>query len=79
MTARSYPSTISAKGAKQALTQLLYGCTPERLAGFTAEGLARSYRVPIGEVAGLLERARRARNANFAAENITRNISGGLL
>jgi len=61
MTSRSYPSTISAKRAKQALCQLLYGCTPERLAGFTAEGLAASYRVPIGEVAGLLQRAKKGR------------------
>lgn len=61
MTARSYPSRISAKQAKQALTQLLYGCTPERLAGFTAQGLAASWNVPITEVAEQLERAKKAR------------------
>ena len=61
MTTRSYPSRISAKQAKQGLTQLLYGCTEERLAGFTAQGLAASWRVPIAEVEDLLKRARAGR------------------
>jgi hypothetical protein len=61
MTSRSYPSTISAKRARAALVMLLTGCTKERLASFTAEGLAASYRVPIGEVAGLLQRAKKGR------------------
>jgi hypothetical protein len=59
MTAR--PSRISGKCAKQALVSLLYGCTPERLASFTAQGLAASYRVPIAEAERMLAKARQGR------------------
>jgi hypothetical protein len=56
-----HPSRISGKCAKMALTSLLYGCTLERLASFTAQGLAASYRVPIAEAERMLSRAREGR------------------
>jgi hypothetical protein len=59
---RSYGSRqISAKRAAAALQQLLYGCTDERLAGFTAAGLAGSYNVPVETAERMLSGARLAR------------------
>jgi hypothetical protein len=61
---RSYPKPLlSQKRAAYALTSLLYGCTPERLAGFTAEELACSYNVPVATVEQMLAGARKARAA----------------
>jgi hypothetical protein len=37
---------------------LLAGCTPERLASFTVEGLAGSYNVPVSTVEKMLAQAR---------------------
>jgi len=61
MTSRAYPSQISAKGARAQLVQLLHGCTKERLASFTAAGLARSWNVPEATAAELLAKARQGR------------------
>jgi hypothetical protein len=59
---RSYGTKqISAKRAAAALQQLLYGCTDERLAGFTAAGLAGSYRVTVETAERMLCGARAAR------------------
>jgi hypothetical protein len=52
---------ISKRNATVALTMLLTGCTKERLAGFTAEGLAASYNVPAAKAEELLDRARQGR------------------
>lgn len=58
----SYPrAALSAKKAERVLVALLYGCTVERLRGFTANGLAASYAVPLPRVAELLDEARRRR------------------
>jgi hypothetical protein len=51
-------SQISSSRAKAALSMLLAGCTPERLASFTVEGLAVSYNVPVSTVEKMLARAR---------------------
>jgi hypothetical protein len=59
---RSYGSKqISGKRATSALTQLLYGCTDERLQGFTAASLAGSYNVPLATAERMLDGARLAR------------------
>lgn len=50
--------SISQTRAATALTQLLCGCTPERLASFTAAGLAGSYNVPLPQVEAMLAKAR---------------------
>jgi hypothetical protein len=59
---RAYPAQhISRKSAVSSLTRLLAFCTLERLAGFTAAGLAAMFNVSR-EVAGeMLERARARR------------------
>lgn len=58
----SYPKALlSRKKAELALTGLLYGCTDERLAGFTADGLAASYNVPVERTKVLLDGARLGR------------------
>ncbi len=44
----------SRKSAETALIMLLSGCTDERLAGFTATGLAASYNVPLPRATVLL-------------------------
>lgn len=51
------------KQATTALVNLLYGCTPERLAGFTAASLSASYNVPVAQAEELLMRARLGRAA----------------
>lgn len=61
MTARTYPSRISKRSAEVALTNLLYGCTGERLAGFTAAALAAAYNVPAAICEAMLVRARDGR------------------
>lgn len=54
-----YPkASLSAKQAEGALTHLLFFCTDERLAGFTAAGLSASYNVPIARVEAMLSDAR---------------------
>jgi hypothetical protein len=58
MASRRYPSRITGKQAEAALVQLLYGCTPERLASMTAESLAGSYRVPLATAEKKLAAAR---------------------
>jgi hypothetical protein len=56
---RSYPNArLSAKRATGALTSLLYGCTAERLAGFTAAGLAKSWNVSVDVAERMLVAAR---------------------
>jgi len=60
--AAGYPNAhLSRKKAEMALTMLLYGCTVERLRGFTASSLAASYNVPITRTMALLDDARRRR------------------
>jgi hypothetical protein len=59
---RSYPNArLSAKRATAALTNLLYGCTAERLAGFTAAGLAKSWNVSVATAERMLVAARSER------------------
>ena len=58
---RRGPNTISKKNAGASLAGLLYGCTDERLAGFTAAGLAATHNVPMREVEAMLARAREVR------------------
>jgi hypothetical protein len=59
---RSYGTkNITQKRARAALSQLLYGCTAERLAGFTAAGLAGSYNVPLATAEQMLSAARKVR------------------
>lgn len=59
---RNYPTTkLSRPRATAALTNLLYGCTAERLAGFTAAGLSNSYNVPVARAERMLGDARRGR------------------
>lgn len=53
----------TAKDRRSALTQLLYGCTPERLQSFTAESLTASYGVPLKDCADLLASAKAGRGA----------------
>lgn len=54
-------ANLSRKKAELALSGLLYGCTEERLAGFTAQGLAASYNVPLPRAQVMLDEARRRR------------------
>ena len=49
---------LSQRRAVAALTALLCGCKPEKLAEFTAGGLARAYNVPLPRCEELLARAR---------------------
>jgi hypothetical protein len=59
---RSYPNAkLSRPRATAALSMLLSGCTIERLAGFTAAGLAASYNVPAATAERMLVAARRGR------------------
>jgi hypothetical protein len=51
-------SQLSKPKAESALTMLLTGCTKERLASFTAQGLAGSYNVPLATAERLLMSAR---------------------
>lgn len=58
----SYPkASLSARKAETALTALLYGCTAERLAGFSGAGLAASYNVPLPRAEAMLAEAKRRR------------------
>lgn len=62
MRQRTYPKAkLSAKRAHSALTNLLYGCKPELLAGFTAASLAASYNVPADQAGAMLDAARKGR------------------
>lgn len=59
---RTYPDAkMSQRRATAALTNLLYFCTVERLAGFTAAGLSASYNVPPAKCAEMLAAARKGR------------------
>lgn len=58
---RRGPSTISRKRSRAALTSLLYGCKPEMLRGFTAEGLAGAYNVTPKNAEEMLASARQGR------------------
>ena len=61
--ARSYGTkALSKPKATAALTQLLYGCTLDKLASFTAEGLAASYNVPLATAERMLREARGRRH-----------------
>lgn len=53
----------TAKERRTALIGLLYGCVPEKLPTFTAEGLNASYGVPVKDCADLLARAKASRGA----------------
>jgi hypothetical protein len=55
------PDRISVKDARAQLAMLLCGCTDQRLAAMTAEGLAATHRVPVGECRAELEKARAGR------------------
>ena len=58
-TSAGYPkASLSRVKAERALNELLYLCTAERLAGFTAAGLSASYNVPIARVEAMLSDAR---------------------
>jgi hypothetical protein len=52
---------LSQKRAASALASLLTGCTEERLASFTASGLASAYNVPLPRVETMLASARQGR------------------
>jgi hypothetical protein len=54
-------SQLSSKRAAAVLAQLLSGCTSERLASFTAAGLAGSYNVPVAKAEVMLAAARQGR------------------
>lgn len=56
-----YQPQISATAAKAQLAMLLCNTTDEKLAGFTAEGLARIYRLKLEEIGWMLELAREQR------------------
>lgn len=59
MASRGYPQkSLSRKKAEQALSALLYGCTDERLRGFTAQGLSQSYNVDVASAETMLTTAR---------------------
>lgn len=59
---RRYPDArLSRPKAEVVLGLLLAGCTDERLAAHTAEGLAKSYNVQLPRVEAMLEQARAAR------------------
>lgn len=49
---------ISQTRAKAALAMLLAACSRDKLASFTAAGLAGSYNVPIADAEKMLARAR---------------------
>jgi Ca2+/H+ antiporter len=61
--ARHLPKSdrISQQAARTQLTQLLVGCTDAALAGFTAEHLAATHRVPLKECEYALTIARQRR------------------
>lgn len=62
LTNTGYPKRrVSRPKAETTLALLLSGCTPERLAGFTAQGLAASYNVPLPRVEAMLADVRRRR------------------
>lgn len=54
---------MSGKQAEAALAQLLYFCTPERLASFTAAHLAATHKVSVAQAEKMLADARRMRAA----------------
>lgn len=61
---RSYGTkALSKPKATMMLAQLLYGCPPERLASFTAQGLSASYNVPLATAERMLSEARIKRAA----------------
>jgi hypothetical protein len=53
--------TISKKRSAAALTMLLTGCTPERLASFTGASLAQAYNVTPQKAEDMLAKARQGR------------------
>lgn len=59
---RSYGSKrLPQKRAIAALSMLLSGCKLEQLNGFTAQGLAGSYNVPLAKAETMLAAAKMAR------------------
>lgn len=61
MSRRITPRQTDGNAPVLALTGLLYGCTDERLASFTASGLASAYNVPLARVEAMLASARQGR------------------
>lgn len=60
--ASEYPDKqLSVASARSQLSQLLAGCTDEKLAGFTADSLAKMYRVKMTDIEAMLHTARTAR------------------
>jgi hypothetical protein len=51
---RHFRQNVSAANARSVVAMLIAGATPERRAAFTAEELARSYRVPVKEIERML-------------------------
>lgn len=56
----------SAASAKARLQTMLYACTPVALAGYTADSLAATHRVPVKECEYHLTIARQKRAAELA-------------
>jgi hypothetical protein len=52
--AAHHTSVISSAEARSQLAMMLCNATPERFAGFTADGLARMYRVRAAEIGEML-------------------------
>ena len=64
---RSYGSkTVTARSARTQLIQLLYSCTPERLAALTVDALVSMYRVDRREAECELIVARQKRAGEAA-------------
>ena len=62
MTSRRFGSRpMTRPKAERALLSLLTNCRVEMLAGFTAEGLSKSYNVPLSTAARMLDGAREGR------------------
>jgi hypothetical protein len=61
VTWRGGSKQLSRKRATAALSQLLCSCTAERLAEFTAAGLAATHNVTVDKADEMLSRARQGR------------------
>lgn len=61
---QGYQPQITCAQARTQLAMLLLNTTEEKLAGFTAEGLARMYRVKAAEIGTMLEAERERRREN---------------
>lgn len=64
--AQKYPDKqMSVAGARSQLSQLLAGCTDDRLASFTADGLGKMFRIKPAEIEAMLFTARTARTIKW--------------